>query len=120
MAHFVGTSCVPEPPLQPRRGLTDQDLERITHASAAARAPGTHRICQYDIERGFDHRSSPTRLRDPRLPSDGPRLPGEELAKKDRQRLRAMVAAVQEDLALLLEVPNAEISLVRLVKAADL
>jgi hypothetical protein len=33
---------LPGPPLQPRRGLTDQDLERITRATEAARAPGTH------------------------------------------------------------------------------
>ncbi|AIY17288.1 hypothetical protein GUY44_13450 [Pimelobacter simplex] len=44
----------------------------------------------------------------------------EELTKKDRQRLRAMVAAVQQDGALLLEVPSAEVSLDRLVMAADL
>jgi len=45
---------------------------------------------------------------------------GEELTKKDRQRLRWMVAAVQKDRVLLLEVPNAEVSLDRLVTAADL
>lgn len=44
----------------------------------------------------------------------------DELTKKDRQRLRAMVAAVHEDRALLLEVPNAEVSINRLVTAADL
>ena len=52
----------PGPPLQPRRGQTDQDLERITRASEAARAPGTHRIYQYAweqwatwcAERGFE------------------------------------------------------------------
>jgi integrase len=53
---------LPGPPLQPRRGLTDQDLERITRATEAARAPGTHRIYRYAweqratwcAERGFD------------------------------------------------------------------
>lgn len=44
----------------------------------------------------------------------------EELTKKDRQRLRAMVSAVQKDRALLLEIPNAEVSLDRIVTAADL
>jgi hypothetical protein len=44
----------------------------------------------------------------------------EDLAKKDRQRLQAMVAAVRKDRLLLLEVPNAEVSLERLVSAADL
>jgi len=33
-----------------RRGLTDQDLERITHATQAARASGTHKIYQYAWE----------------------------------------------------------------------
>jgi integrase len=32
---------LPGPPLQPRRGLTDQDLERISRATRAARSPGT-------------------------------------------------------------------------------
>lgn len=45
---------------------------------------------------------------------------GEELTKKDRQRLRAMVAAVKKDRVLLIEVPNAEVSLNRLVTVADL
>lgn len=53
---------LPGPPLQARRGLTDQDLERITRASEAARAPGTHKIYQYAwaqwatwcAERGFE------------------------------------------------------------------
>jgi hypothetical protein len=44
----------------------------------------------------------------------------EEMMKKDRQRLRAMVAAVQQDRVLLIEVPNVEVSLERLVMAADL
>ncbi len=44
----------------------------------------------------------------------------EELTKKDRQRLRAMVAAARKDRALLLEVPDAEISLDRLVTAGEL
>lgn len=44
----------------------------------------------------------------------------EELTKKDRQRLRAMVAGVQKDRALLLEVPSAEDSLNRLVTAGEL
>jgi hypothetical protein len=44
----------------------------------------------------------------------------EELTKKDRQRLRAMVAAVQTDRVLLLEMPNVEDSLHRLATAADL
>jgi hypothetical protein len=43
---------------------------------------------------------------------------GEELTTKGGQRLRAMVAAVQKDLALLLEVLNVEVSLNRLVTAA--
>lgn len=45
---------------------------------------------------------------------------GEELTKKDCQRLRAMVAAVRKDRALLLDVSAAEASLDRLVSAADL
>jgi integrase len=53
---------LPGPPLQPRRGLTDQDLERITRATEAARSPGTHKIYQYAweqwatwcAERGFE------------------------------------------------------------------
>lgn len=53
---------LPGPPLQLRRGLTDQDLERITRATEAARSPGTHKIYQYAweqwatwcAERGFD------------------------------------------------------------------
>jgi hypothetical protein len=44
----------------------------------------------------------------------------EELSRKDRQRLRAMVAAVRKDRVLLLEVPNAGRSLDRLVTAAEL
>ena len=44
----------------------------------------------------------------------------EELTKKDRQRLRAMVAAARRDRALMLELPNAETSLGRLVTAAGL
>lgn len=53
---------LPGPPLQRRRGLTDQDLERITRATQAARAPGTHKIYRYAwaqwatwcAERGFE------------------------------------------------------------------
>ena len=53
---------LPGPPLRPRLGLTDQDLERITRATEAARSPGTHRIYQYAweqwatwcAERGFE------------------------------------------------------------------
>lgn len=53
---------LPGPPLQPRRGLTDQDLEPITRATHAARAPGTHKIYEYAweqwatwcAERGFE------------------------------------------------------------------
>lgn len=44
----------------------------------------------------------------------------EPLTKKDRQRLRAMVAAVKKDRALLLEIPDAENSLARLVTAGEL
>lgn len=44
----------------------------------------------------------------------------DELAKKDRQRLRAMVAAVHKDRALLVELPDAERSLIRLVTAGEL
>lgn len=44
----------------------------------------------------------------------------ETVTKKDQQRLRAMVRAVQRDRALLLEVPNAKSSIERLVVAADL
>jgi hypothetical protein len=44
----------------------------------------------------------------------------EALTKKDRQRLRAMVAAVRKDRVLLLEIPNAEVSLNRLITAAEL
>lgn len=44
----------------------------------------------------------------------------EVLLKKDRQRLRAMVSAVQKDRALLLEIPNAEVSLDRVVTAGEL
>lgn len=52
---------LPGPPLQPRPGLTDHDLERITRATHAARAPGTHKIYEYAwaqwatwcAERGF-------------------------------------------------------------------
>lgn len=53
---------LPGPAPRPRPGLTDEDLERITAASGAARAPGTHRIYQYAwqqwatwcADRGFD------------------------------------------------------------------
>lgn len=45
---------------------------------------------------------------------------GQALTRKDRQRLRAMVAAVREDRGLLLEVPSAAVSLDRLATAADL
>lgn len=45
---------------------------------------------------------------------------GQDLTKKDRQRLRAMVVAVRKDPVLLLEIPNADVSLDRLVTAADL
>ena len=45
---------------------------------------------------------------------------GQELTEKDRQRVRAMVAAVRKDRALLLEIPHAEISLDRLITAAEL
>jgi hypothetical protein len=44
----------------------------------------------------------------------------EALTKKDRQRLRAMVAAVRKDRVLLLEIPNAEVSLNRFITAAEL
>lgn len=44
----------------------------------------------------------------------------EELTKKDRQRLRAMVTAVGKDRVLLLEVPDAENLLDRLVAAGEL
>ncbi|MCL2542048.1 MAG: hypothetical protein FWE71_06235 [Nocardioidaceae bacterium] len=44
----------------------------------------------------------------------------EELSKKDRQRLRAMVVAVRKDRALLLEIPDAETSLARLTMAGEL
>jgi hypothetical protein len=44
----------------------------------------------------------------------------ETLTKKDRQRLRAMVAAVRKDRETLLEIPNAEASLGRLVTAGEL
>ncbi|MFD0804548.1 hypothetical protein ACFQ0K_00500 [Nocardioides caeni] len=40
--------------------------------------------------------------------------------QKDRQRLRVMVSAVRKDRALLLEVPDAENSLERLVTAGEL
>lgn len=53
---------LPGPAPRPRPGLTDEDLERITAASGAARAPGTHRIYKYAwqqwatwcADRGFD------------------------------------------------------------------
>lgn len=45
---------------------------------------------------------------------------GQGLTKKDRQRLRAMVAVVRKDRALLLEIPSADVSLDRLVTAADI
>ena len=45
---------------------------------------------------------------------------GEELTKKDQQRLRAMVAAVRKDWTLLVEMPDAEVSLDRLITATDL
>ena len=38
---------LPGPPLRPRRGLTDQDLERVTRATEAASSPGTHNIYRY-------------------------------------------------------------------------
>ena len=44
----------------------------------------------------------------------------EELTKKDRRRLRAMVAAARKDRPLLLDVPDAESSLDRLVTAGEL
>lgn len=44
----------------------------------------------------------------------------EELAKKDRKRLRAMVAAVRQDRTLLLELPDAGPSMDRLVMAGEL
>lgn len=44
----------------------------------------------------------------------------QELTKKDRQRLRAMVGAARKDRALLLEVPDAESSLARLAAAGEL
>lgn len=44
----------------------------------------------------------------------------QELAKKDRQRLRAMVTAVGKDRALLIEIPDAQISLDRLITAGEL
>ncbi len=43
-----------------------------------------------------------------------------ELTKKDRQRLRAMVAAVKKDRALLLDLPDTENSIDRLVTAGEL
>lgn len=45
---------------------------------------------------------------------------GVELTKKDRLRLRAMVAAVRHDQALVVELPDAEVSLGRLVVAAGI
>jgi hypothetical protein len=61
---------LPGPPLQPRPGLTDQDLERITRAIHAARAPGTHKIYEYawgsgprGVRSAGSNRSRPTRLR---------------------------------------------------------
>ncbi len=44
----------------------------------------------------------------------------EELTRKDRQRLRAMVTAVGKDRALLIEIPDAQNSLDRLITAAEL
>lgn len=44
----------------------------------------------------------------------------EELTKQDRQRLRAMVAAVTMDRALLLEPPDAQNSIDRIVTAGEL
>lgn len=44
----------------------------------------------------------------------------EVLTKKDRQRLQAMVAAVQKDRVLLLDILSAEVSLNRLITAAEL
>jgi hypothetical protein len=44
----------------------------------------------------------------------------EALTKKDRQRLRAMVAAVRKDRVLLLDILGAEVSLNRLITAAEL
>lgn len=43
-----------------------------------------------------------------------------ELTKKDRQRLRAMVAAVEKDRTLLLDLPDAENSIDRLTTAGEL
>ena len=44
----------------------------------------------------------------------------QELTKKDRQRPRAMVTAVGKDRALLIEIPDAQISLDRLITAGEL
>lgn len=44
----------------------------------------------------------------------------QELTKKDRQRLRTMVTAVGKDRALLIEIPDAQISLDRLITAGEL
>ncbi len=41
---------LPGAPLQSRRRLTDQDLERNTRATEAVGSPGTHRIYQYAWE----------------------------------------------------------------------
>ncbi|HVQ49074.1 MAG TPA: hypothetical protein VMS92_03420 [Mycobacterium sp.] len=45
---------------------------------------------------------------------------GVELTRKDRQRLRAMVAAARRDRAMLLDMPNAETALDRLLTAGEL
>jgi hypothetical protein len=44
----------------------------------------------------------------------------EELSKKDRQRLRSMIAAINVDNETLLEIPDARVALDRLVVAAKL
>ncbi len=43
----------------------------------------------------------------------------QELTKKDRQRLRAMVTAIGKDRALLIEIPDAQISRDRLITAGE-
>ena len=47
-------------------------------------------------------------------------LRNQDLTKKDRQWLRAMVTAVGKDRALLIEIPDAQISLDRLITAGEL
>ena len=44
----------------------------------------------------------------------------EDLSKKDRQRLRSMIAVINNDHETLLEIPNARAALDRLVIAAKL